>query len=75
MVIVGHILNTVGGISCPLGTGNSTGRDCNPVSTGAILLADILPAIAVKLLAPYIHVPVSVKVFFEDCIRTLNYYR
>ncbi len=42
--------------------GNRTGRDCNPLSTGTIILADILPAIAVKLVAPFIHIPVSVKV-------------
>ncbi|XP_066283346.1 battenin-like [Branchiostoma lanceolatum] len=27
--------------------------DCNPISTGAILLADILPALTVKMTAPY----------------------
>ncbi|XP_066997902.2 battenin isoform X2 [Anabrus simplex] len=32
---------------------NST-RDCNPLSTGAILLADILPSLLVKLVAPFL---------------------
>jgi battenin len=32
---------------------NST-RECNPTSTGAILLADILPSLAIKLLAPFL---------------------
>lgn len=33
---------------------NSTNRyDCNELSTGAILLADILPGIAIKLVAPF----------------------
>jgi hypothetical protein len=35
------------------------------MSTGAILLADILPSIVVKLVAPFIHVPVSVKVSLQ----------
>ena len=29
-------------------------RDCNPMSTGTILLADILPAVLVKLVAPFL---------------------
>ncbi|XP_066598121.1 battenin [Prorops nasuta] len=33
---------------------NSTIRDCNPVSTGAILLADILPALLIKFVAPFL---------------------
>lgn len=32
--------------------GNTT-RSCNQVSTGAILLADILPSLAIKLTAPF----------------------
>lgn len=34
---------------------NTTGiRTCNTVSTGVILLADILPALAIKLTAPFL---------------------
>ncbi|CAB0038843.1 unnamed protein product [Trichogramma brassicae] len=33
---------------------NATTRDCNELSTGAILLADILPSVAVKLIAPFL---------------------
>ncbi|XP_078391811.1 battenin, partial [Cetorhinus maximus] len=39
---------------------NGTGRyDCNPISTAAILLADILPTLLIKLTAPFFiqHVP------------------
>ncbi|XP_023344582.1 battenin isoform X3 [Eurytemora carolleeae] len=46
----------------PILYSNNTGRDCNPVSTGAILLADILPAILIKSLAPFLHLPASLKV-------------
>ncbi|XP_061568874.1 battenin isoform X1 [Cololabis saira] len=32
---------------------NSSIYDCSPVTTGAVLLADILPTLAIKLLAPF----------------------
>ncbi|XP_078677536.1 battenin-like [Branchiostoma floridae x Branchiostoma belcheri] len=35
------------------GFNKSNQYDCNPISTGAILLADILPALTVKMTAPY----------------------
>jgi len=37
-------------------------RDCNPVSTGTILLADILPTIIVKSIAPFLHIKENFKV-------------
>ncbi|XP_031727050.1 battenin [Anarrhichthys ocellatus] len=33
---------------------NSSRYDCNPVSTAAVLLADILPTLAIKLSAPFV---------------------
>ena len=38
-------------------------RDCNPQSTGTILLADILPAILVKAVAPFLDLRTNIKVF------------
>jgi battenin len=35
-------------------TRDNTTRECNPTSTGAILLADILPSLTVKILAPFL---------------------
>lgn len=35
---------------------------CNPTSTGAILLADILPALLVKLCAPFFNINTSIQV-------------
>lgn len=29
-------------------------RDCNEMSTGAVLLADILPALVIKYIAPFL---------------------
>ncbi|XP_038164352.1 battenin isoform X2 [Cyprinodon tularosa] len=45
---------------------NSSGYDCSPVSTGAVLLADILPTLIIKLFAPFmIHVvPYGFRVLF-----------
>ncbi|XP_049806347.1 battenin isoform X1 [Schistocerca nitens] len=44
----------------------SQSRDCNEISTAAILLADILPALFVKLIAPflpfYVHIRMSLTV-------------
>lgn len=36
------------------GSGVDNDRKCNIVSTGAILLADVLPSLMVKVVAPYI---------------------
>lgn len=41
---------------------NNTGRYCNPTSTGAILLADIIPAIFIKSIAAFLPVSVHIKV-------------
>ncbi|XP_041828376.1 battenin [Melanotaenia boesemani] len=45
---------------------NSSTYDCNPVSTGAVLLADILPTLAIKLCAPFVihYLPYGVRVLF-----------
>eukprot|EP00076_Gallus_gallus_P034053 XP_024999591.1 battenin isoform X2 [Gallus gallus] len=43
---------------------NTSGHDCGPISTGAVLLADILPSLLIKMAAPFgAHlVPYSVRV-------------
>ncbi|XP_068194096.1 battenin [Antennarius striatus] len=43
---------------------NSSRYDCNPVTTGAVLLADILPSFSIKLICPFmIHkVPYGIRV-------------
>lgn len=45
---------------------NSSRYDCNPVSTAAVLLADILPTLLIKLSAPFIihKVPYGIRVLF-----------
>lgn len=45
-------------------TYNTSGHDCGPISTGAVLLADILPSLLIKMAAPFgAHlVPYSVRV-------------
>lgn len=46
----------------------SGARDCNRMSTGAILLADIVPSLLIKLLAPYL--PFFVHVRVGICVLT-----
>ncbi|XP_056258375.1 battenin isoform X1 [Seriola aureovittata] len=45
---------------------NSSRYDCNPVSTAAVLLADILPTLVIKLFAPFVihNLPYGVRVLF-----------
>ncbi|XP_060883005.1 battenin [Labrus mixtus] len=45
---------------------NSSRYDCNPVSTAAVLLADILPTLVIKLFAPFVvhKMPYGVRVLF-----------
>ncbi|XP_031783320.1 battenin isoform X2 [Nasonia vitripennis] len=48
-------------------TTNATGvRNCNTLSTGAILLADILPSVAIKLTAPFL--PYFVHMRMGSCV-------
>nr|XP_046270500.1 battenin [Scatophagus argus] len=45
---------------------NSSRYDCNPVSTAAVLLADILPTLVIKLFAPFVihKLPYGIRVLF-----------
>ncbi|XP_019118103.1 battenin isoform X2 [Larimichthys crocea] len=45
---------------------NSSRYDCNPVSTAAVLLADILPTLVIKLFAPFVihKLPYGFRVLF-----------
>lgn len=45
---------------------NSSSYDCNPVSTAAVLLADILPTLVIKLFAPFVihKLPYGARVLF-----------
>ncbi|KAJ8676049.1 hypothetical protein QAD02_011835, partial [Eretmocerus hayati] len=45
---------------------NETIRSCNTVSTGAILLADVLPSLAIKLTAPFL--PMLVHTRMAGCV-------
>eukprot|EP00096_Caligus_rogercresseyi_P014780 TRINITY_DN7268_c0_g1_i1.p1 TRINITY_DN7268_c0_g1~~TRINITY_DN7268_c0_g1_i1.p1 ORF type:complete len:436 (+),score=7.35 TRINITY_DN7268_c0_g1_i1:39-1346(+) len=41
---------------------DSNPRDCNPISTGAVLLADIIPTVIIKLLAPFLSVGIHFRI-------------
>ncbi|XP_060946002.1 battenin isoform X1 [Limanda limanda] len=45
---------------------NSSRYDCNPVSTAAVLLADILPTLVIKLSVPFVvhNLPYGIRVLF-----------
>jgi len=52
---------------------NSTGRDCNELSTGTILLADIGPAIIVKSIAPFLAINIHMKVTAVTGLSALSF--
>uniref|UniRef100_A0A672Z2Y4 Battenin n=1 Tax=Sphaeramia orbicularis TaxID=375764 RepID=A0A672Z2Y4_9TELE len=54
---------------------NSSRYDCNPVSTAAVLLADILPTLVIKLSAPFVvhKVPYGIRVLFCVAMAALSF--
>ncbi|XP_042205687.1 battenin-like [Homarus americanus] len=71
--ILSHDFTQDNGNQSSWSTANTTTnpRDCNTVSTGAVLLADIVPALVIKMFAPfmcsYIHLRVSAVVVLCSC--------
>eukprot|EP00092_Neocalanus_flemingeri_P032193 GFUD01034989.1.p1 GENE.GFUD01034989.1~~GFUD01034989.1.p1 ORF type:complete len:425 (-),score=70.86 GFUD01034989.1:138-1412(-) len=54
-------------------TRNSS-RDCNELSTGTILLADIIPAILIKSVAPFLAVNIHMKVTTVTVLSALSFF-
>ncbi|KAI3360311.1 hypothetical protein L3Q82_014621 [Scortum barcoo] len=54
---------------------NSSRYDCNPVSTAAVLLADILPTLVIKLSAPFVihKLPYGMRVLFCAIIAAASF--
>ncbi|KAI9559599.1 hypothetical protein GHT06_013604 [Daphnia sinensis] len=52
---------------------NNNSRDCNPVSTGAILLADVLPSLAMKLTMPFILTHVRLRVLIVIALSSASF--
>lgn len=54
---------------------NSSRYDCNPVSTAAVLLADILPSLAIKLFAPFVvhKLPYGFRVLFCAIMAAVSF--
>uniref|UniRef100_UPI0037E863DA battenin isoform X2 n=1 Tax=Semicossyphus pulcher TaxID=241346 RepID=UPI0037E863DA len=54
---------------------NSSRYDCNPVSTAAVLLADILPTLVIKMFAPFVihKVPYGIRVLFCAIIAAASF--
>ncbi|XP_022528450.1 battenin isoform X3 [Astyanax mexicanus] len=63
------------GLQATGNSSNSSRYDCNPVSTAAVLLADILPTLLIKLTAPfYIHkVPYGFRVLLCVATATISF--
>lgn len=60
----------------PILFSNQTNKyDCNEISTGAILLADILPGISIKLIAPFFihHISYKSRVIFVVIVNIMSY--
>ena len=51
----------------------ANGRDCNQLSTGTILLADEIPAIIVKLLAPFLALRINLRVSAVVLLSSLSF--
>lgn len=57
-------------------TANETNRlDCNTISTGAILLADILPTLLIKSCAPFFvhHIPYDIRVLVVVAFQAMSF--
>ncbi|XP_032793917.2 battenin isoform X3 [Daphnia magna] len=52
---------------------NNNSRDCNPVSTGAILLADVLPSLAMKLTMPFLLTHVRLRVLIVIALSSASF--
>ncbi|XP_041633892.1 battenin isoform X2 [Cheilinus undulatus] len=54
---------------------NSSRYDCNPVSTAAVLLADILPTLVIKLFAPFVihKMPYGFRVLFCSIMAATSF--
>ncbi|XP_069033456.1 battenin isoform X2 [Embiotoca jacksoni] len=67
--------STSGTSSVDFQTGNSSRYDCNPVSTAAVLLADILPTLLIKLVAPFVihKLPYGVRVVFCSVVAATSF--
>jgi len=51
----------------------NTTRTCNPTSTGAILLADILPSLAIKLAAPFLPFFVHIRMMLVVVLSVVGF--
>merc|ERR1719322_2378109 len=48
-------------------------RDCNPISTGTILLADVVPAIIIKSIAPFFRININIKVSLVVLLSSVSF--
>ena len=53
--------------------GNNSSRDCSRLSTGTILLADVIPSIIIKSLAPFLMINIQLKVATIIAVNALSF--
>ncbi|KAB0801466.1 hypothetical protein PPYR_05821 [Photinus pyralis] len=53
--------------------GGNTDRDCNYISTGAILLADILPSLLIKIIAPFLPFFIHIRVLICVMVASMGF--
>ena len=66
------VINSNNNTTTVINNSNNT-RDCNQLSTGVILLADVLPAIIVKLIAPFVVLSMNIKVIIVVIMSSLSF--
>jgi len=52
---------------------NNSSRDCNELSTGTILLADVIPSILIKSVAPFLVVNINMKVATITTVNAISF--
>jgi len=52
---------------------NNSSRDCNDLSTGTILLADVIPSIMIKSVAPFLVVNINMKVATITTVNAISF--
>ncbi|XP_063220332.1 battenin isoform X2 [Bacillus rossius redtenbacheri] len=64
---------SINSTSPPANVSSNTTRDCNRISTGAILLADVLPSLGVKTIAPFLLFSVHLRVALVVLLATAGF--
>ena len=73
MLSAAHDLLKADNNDIDIDTDGDNGRDCNQMSTGTILLADVLPAIIIKSIAPFFRININIKVTVVVLLSSISF--